>query len=444
MIRILNILSKLRELSGNAQLEFLENNKSDLLKSILVYTYDPHKLFKIDEGKFNKTVSRHRLFSLCGTKRLDEDSWKAYTNKLDELSNKRSAKDTDVADIKSFIASFESELERNLLKQVLFKDLRLNMGIKKFQKVWPDFCVEPQVQLAQMYEGQQFDNGVYSRKFDGKRMYIMDGVAYSRANKPCKVLPVEHIVKELKELSSQYVFDGEVIWFDDSYVEDFQKGISLTSNDNRCSECDNIRFVIFDMIPIDIFKSKDVGTCFADEYDNMLDVLHGDEEGTTPNFSLIPTKLHNIFVARQCADKTILEQLRKEYNWEGLMYRNADACYEFKRTKNLLKIKNMYDGEFELLSFTSGTGKNENKLGTIWIDFKGNPTGVGSGLTDEQREIFWNKREQICSDSFKQKYSVKVQYFEETVNQQGLPSLRFPVFLCFRNKETGEELISLN
>ena len=444
MISILNVLSKLRELSGNAQLEFLEKNKSDLLKSILLYTYDPHKLYKIDEGKFNKTISRRRLFNVCGTKRLNEEVWKYYTNKLDALCNKRSAKDSDVEDVKSFIASFESELERNLLKQVLFKDLRLNMGIKKFQKVWPDFCVEPQVQLAQMYEGNDFENGVYSRKFDGKRMYIMEGVAYSRSNKPCKVPPVSHIVECLKELSNEYVFDGEVIYFDDNYVEDFQKGISLTSNDNRCEECNNIRYVVFDMIPIDIFKSKDVGICFADEYSQMLDILGGDEEATTPNYSLVTTKFPNIYIARQCSSKDILDKLRKDYEWEGLMYRNADQCYEFKRTKNLLKIKNMFDGEFDLISLTPGTGKNKNRLGTIWINFKGNETGVGSGLTDEQRDIFWANKDKICSESFKNKYSVKVQYFEETVNQQGLPSLRFPVFLCFRNKETGEELLTIN
>ena len=46
---------------------------------------------------------------------------------------------------------------------VLFKDLRLNMNIKKFQKVWPNFCVEPQVQLAQKFEGVKYPYSLFFR-----------------------------------------------------------------------------------------------------------------------------------------------------------------------------------------------------------------------------------------------------------------------------------------
>jgi hypothetical protein len=43
---ILQILDESRTMSGNAQIMHLQYRKSDLLKEVLEYTYDPHKLFK--------------------------------------------------------------------------------------------------------------------------------------------------------------------------------------------------------------------------------------------------------------------------------------------------------------------------------------------------------------------------------------------------------------
>ena len=56
MHEILEILKVLRTLSGNAQLEYLESNKSDILREILEYAYNPHKKYKIEEGKFDKQL----------------------------------------------------------------------------------------------------------------------------------------------------------------------------------------------------------------------------------------------------------------------------------------------------------------------------------------------------------------------------------------------------
>ena len=58
MWKIIEVIEELRKLSGNAQLEYLEQNKSDLLKEVLEYTYNPHKKYKIEEGKYNKRLTK--------------------------------------------------------------------------------------------------------------------------------------------------------------------------------------------------------------------------------------------------------------------------------------------------------------------------------------------------------------------------------------------------
>ena len=434
MQEVLNIVQELRTLSGNAQIDFLKQHKDNiLLKEVLLYTYNPDKTYKIDECKYNKiqTGGSHQLGLTIGF-------WRNFIAKLDVLNNQKGVSDEDVFKIKYYIETFLPEYTE-FLKQILFKDLRLNMGIKKFQKVWSDFCTAPQVQLAKVYEGQYFNNGFYSRKLDGIRCYVQNGVMYTRTNKPQKVEPVKHIVEQIKNIPNyeKYVFDGELLYIDsDTLAEDFKKTVSLVRSDDRTPECDNIYFVIFDIIPLECFENKIPFVQFSEEYKKMFEMIEVKEECT----SWYTTELKNILIIRQVnkpEEINMLQNKCKDFNWEGLMYRNGDTSYEYKRTKNLLKIKEMKDIELKLVKVESGTGKYHNLLGAFYVEYKDGLVKVGSGFTDKQREEYWSNAHKYLN-----KY-VKVKYFEESCDKEGKFSLRFPVFMCFRDLDTGEEFFTL-
>lgn len=430
MEKVIKQLEILRHFTGNTQLGYLSTFKSDLLKEILEYTYNPHKKYKIDEGKYDK------ITTTIGNKlSLHQEDWNDFKSFLDTLAEKKSATDKDVLAIKTFIDKYE---EADFLKMVLFKDLRLNMNIKKFQKVWPNFCVEPQVQLAQKFEGVKYPYSLYSRKLDGLRAYYKDGVAISRTNKPHKTEPLAHITAQLKQFVDYdaWVYDGEIIYLNPDGTEDFTKAISLARSDNRTPECDNLYYCIFDMIQKEAFENKtpDVAT-FKDEYTRMKAHLGIVEEKR----DWYVTSQPNILLLKQL-DETGLEELQQnriKYNYEGIMIRNADAHYEYKRSNNIRKIKEMQDTEVKLLGMEAGTGKFANTLGAMVADYNGYELKIGSGFSDEQRKHYWQHR-----DEYVGKY-VKVKYFEKTVNQQGGESLRFPIFLCFRDPETMEEFLTL-
>ena len=430
MEKVIEQLEILRHFTGNTQLGYLSTFKSDLLKEILEYTYNPHKKYKIDEGKYDK------ITTTIGNKlTLHQEDWNDFKSFLDTLAEKKSATDKDVLAIKTFIDKYE---EADFLKMVLFKDLRLNMNIKKFQKVWPNFCVEPQVQLAQKFEGVKYPYSLYSRKLDGLRAYYKDGVAISRTNKPHKTEPLAHITAQLKQFVDYdaWVYDGEIIYLNPDGTEDFTKAISLARSDNRTPECDNLYYCIFDMVQKEAFENKtpDVAT-FKDEYTRMKAHLGIVEEKR----DWYVTSQPNILLLKQ-VDETGLEELQQnriKYNYEGIMIRNADAHYEYKRSNNIRKIKEMQDTEVKLLGMEAGTGKFANTLGAMVADYNGYELKIGSGFSDEQRKHYWQHR-----DEYVGKY-VKVKYFEKTVNQQGGESLRFPIFLCFRDPETMEEFLTL-
>ena len=107
----------------------------------------------------------------------------------------------------------------------------------------------------------------------------------------------------------------------------------------------------------------------------------------------------------------------------------ADEPYQFTRTNALLKVKVMQDADLLITGVQEGTGKYKGKLGSLIVDYKGTPVGVGSGLSDELREEIWDNQNNYIGRV------AKIQYFEETHGEDGLPSIRFPVFIELREVE---------
>lgn len=298
-----------------------------------------------------------------------------------------------------------------------------------------------QVQLAKPIDKnfKGFSNPKYSRKFDGKRMYILDGVGYSRTNRECYQDPIKHIIEEVKSMSfcNEYVFDGELLYFEDDGIENFKKGISLANSKNYTPECSKLIYVIFDMIPREYFINQEAKEVFLRELERMyyifdpMPVLTPDLSTQRPD--LVATRHEHIFLAAQYTSDKLLREYKDFDKWEGLMVRDGDAPYQFKRTGNLRKIKQFKDIELPIIDFQEGTGKYEGTLGAILVKYKGGIVSVGSGFTDKQRDRVWNNRDECL------KYNVKVKFFEESKNEKGEPSLRFPTFLAFRDIETMEE-----
>ena len=116
-------------------------------------------------------------------------------------------------------------------------------------------------------------------------------------------------------------------------------------------------------------------------------------------------------------------------NWEGLMVRR-DAPYESGRSKNLLKIKIFHDAEYKVIESIMGSQRvivderevEEIMLSAVIIEHKGNRVQVGSGFSINERREYFKNPEKIVGKV------ITVQYFEETVDQSGNNSLRFPVF----------------
>ena len=121
--------------------------------------------------------------------------------------------------------------------------------------------------------------------------------------------------------------------------------------------------------------------------------------------------------------------------WEGLMLRK-DTQYIGKRSDEILKVKKFWDAEYIVEGVENSTHRviedgrevEEEMLGNIFITHKGNQVRVGSGFSIEQRRQFYKNPDQIIGKT------ITVQYFEETTDQHGQNSLRFPVIKAIYEK----------
>lgn len=307
-----------------------------------------------------------------------------------------------------------------------------------------------QVQLAKPYDKKRvFENGLYSRKFDGKRMYYLNGVAYSRDNKECRPKPIQHITEQINQCLelSEVVIDGEVLYFkkieSHTFEEDFKKAISLTSRIERTPECNNLCYVIFDIITTTNFTNNLNGNSFKHNYDLLCNLLKA--KPIPGRVDLYETKLPSVYIARQTPDLFEMINYPNYDTWEGLMYRNADAPYEYKRSGNLLKIKKWHTCECKITGYQEGLGKHEGRLGALLVDYQGYSVAVGSGFTDQEREAIWNdmlENGPLHQAVLRSEAYIKVKYFEESTNADGGVSLRFPTYQCFRDKNLNEYIIN--
>jgi len=133
-------------------------------------------------------------------------------------------------------------------------------------------------------------------------------------------------------------------------------------------------------------------------------------------------------------DSLTLEASKK--GWEGLMLRKNNV-YQGKRSNDILKIKTFHDSEYKVINtFTGpiryineGLEVEEEMLSGVSIKHKGNIVRVGSGFTIDQRKYLFKNPQDILGKT------ITVQYFEESKNQDGKYSLRFPVIKVIHGNE---------
>ena len=415
MEELQQFVNQMRATSSSLEKVEILKKQSDFIKKVLEYTYNPYKQYyvtsktcKKNSGLF-KYNTHETIFSL-----------------LDDLTNRKYTGHDAIAQINGFTTANPGY--EDLIYSVIDKDLKTRTGAKVINKAFPNLIPEFNVALAQTYEpklasfGENVDETWYaSRKLDGVRCLAVVDVngtctLYSRMGKEFTTLnKIKYAIEATGIIN--YVFDGEICLLDKDGNEDFQSVMKeLRRKDHQI---ENPTFMIFDMIhktEFDKGKSTDI----------LSERLHTLRTWLGPRYDTKETLRYlDQAVITDERHFDIWTQMAADNNWEGFMLRK-DTFYEGKRSKNLLKVKKFFDAEYEVLGWDVDThevvrdGKSVSMtmLSQVWIEHKNHIVKVGSGFSQEQRL-------QYMDGSIVGK-TITVQYFEETANDKGGISLRFP------------------
>ncbi len=402
-LEIKQFIKQMRNTSSALEKIEIIKGSSKFIHKVLEYTYNPFKQYHVT----SKTCMKNA--HLKSNHSLD----------LFEVLDKLTTREVTGHDAIKLVNGYDSEF----LLKIIDKDLGVRAGDSIINKAIPGLIPTFKVALAKEYEGKcNWEDGWYaSRKLDGVRCLAVvgeDGICklYSRMGKELTTL---NKVKEAIEATGivNTVFDGEICLVDQDGNEDFQ-GI-MKQLRRKDHQIENPAYMIFDMLHKPVFEDKKGG----EELGSRLHKLRSFLAGRNINNDIL-----RYTEQYQITDDEHLEtwiKLAGENNWEGVMLRK-NVAYEGKRTKNLVKVKQFHDAEYEVLDFDCDDhevvrdGKSETiqMLAQVWIEHKGHRVKVGSGWSQEQRL-------QYMDGSIVGKI-ITVQYFEETTNDKGGISLRFP------------------
>ena len=418
---LLNFLNEMRSTtSNNKKLEILkslgtESERSGFIRSIFRYTYNP--FWKYNVHSRNCIKNSH----LCDS---TESRYTDIFTLLNDLKERVITGHSAISAINGYTQNLPEDLTK-VIHLIIDRDLQMRASTSSINKVFPKTIPTYNVALANAYKPGMVDflneneKWYGSRKLDGVRCLAFkqgDEVKFtSRSGKPFLTLDV--IKEQMLQIEGDYIFDGEICIVDENNKEDFQGIIKEIRRKGHTIE--NPKFLVFDCLTLEEFESK-TSTAFLKTRSERMAVRDLENK---PNIEWVE-QVH------LTSDEQFAEMVSdaEKQGFEGIMVRK-NTNYEGKRSKNLLKVKKFYDEEYTVKRCDLGdmrfveNGKEVVKdvLRNIIIEHKGYDVGVGSGFSKEQREYYFKNPNELLGKT------VTIQYFEETQNQMGGVSLRFPV-----------------
>ena len=383
----------------------------------LRYTYTPYKQYYVTSANckkrsdlVSKNPTYHDLFSL-----------------LDALSERKITGHEAISEVNAFIQANKEHEE--LIFNIIDRNIKTRSTTSMINKIVPGLIPTFDVALADTYKEETKkkvnwrDNWYVSRKLDGVRciVYIDESGEpkfFSRAGKELDTLG--KVAEQLKKYGlRKIVLDGEICMVDENGNEDFQGIIKEIKRKDHTIQTP--KFLVFDILHQDEFDACASERIFS-ERQAELDLFFG-------HYSF------DGFIDR--VEQTLIQsdddlQARMDHatqmGWEGLMLRK-DAQYQGKRSSDIMKVKKFHDAEYVVIGtenavnrvIVEGREVEEEMMRNVIIEHKGNRVQVGSGFNQEQKRYYYQHPEQIIGKT------ITVQYFEETTDQNGQHSLRFPV-----------------
>lgn len=428
--KCINIFKRIEATGGkNDKISIIkENGDNELFVSMLQFLYSDQIRTGLALTKINKEV-----------KESPEKLFDDISEVMEYIQENNTGTDSIIATMQAYLSQFNGE-ELQFMKEFFTKTYKCGITVKSVNKALGDGTVfEFSCQLAQPYEkyaDKLPSSFTITEKLDGHRtIAIMEDGKLSiltRKGHPInELVEIEesiHLLSEVTGLTS-FVLDGEIIVTETDGVD--RKDIfKVTGKILRSKGVKRgLTFHVFDMLKVNEFKGLETSESYAIRCQNRQNL-----------FSQLNSKhVVNVPVLYQGGDTDEIirwSSFAGSEGWEGIMLNDDNSPYERKRTSALLKVKSFYSSDVQVIDVYEGKQgtKNEGSLGGVVIQFKDFTVNVGSGFDDSERKEFWEDPSKIVGKI------IDVQYFEETTNDKGGKSLRFPTYKGIRYDKDVDDI----
>lgn len=420
MEEVIKLFKQIQETNSlNGKKAIISANKDNqLFKKCLKFLLDGNIVTGISTKKLLKNIKVDPLNRLNNF----EECMEYFT-----LNN--TGTDHDIALVQKFI-KFQPEENKEFYTQMVTKKYKLGVDSKTINKCIPGLIPTWDVQQAyplsdknKPKDGEWF---ALSQKLNGNNNGVIDSKNISRQGK--EFTGLDHIVSDINKLPFKNMFyNGELIRKNKDNLpddENFQIGTGIINSDETDKSC--IKFVIYEMFPKEEFIKGESKLTYKQRRKTYLEPLSKEiNELGLENIEVVP-------LVYEGTDQSKIQELLDKADadgWEGLML-NKDTKWKNKRNNGILKVKSFKHADILCTDVIEGDGKYKGTLGLIKCDYKGNELGVGSGFTDEQRNYYWNNKEDIVGKI------VQIKFKTETKNKQGGLSVQFPIFQTIRIDKT--------
>jgi len=416
-------------------IELLRSNNSKLFKQDILSQHMDNLEFVAGLKKALTPLITYGVQSVPNAELLGEDgdglTWIDFEQLLYNLETRtltgHAARDAIV------VAMTKSTVEQwnNWYRPILLKDLKAGFSERTVNKVQKGTIPVFGCMLARdgaKEEKKLVGDVIIENKYDGVRCIAIvqnnTAVLHSRNGKVFPNFP--HIEEALsKPEFNNMVFDGEIM------SDNFQALMKQVYRKTNVDTSDAY-LALFDVLDLSEFNEGE-GKYNTLERKNILDNL------------IFSDCIREVEWTRCNLDTEDGQRIFKNMNktaikngYEGLMVKPIDAVYQCKRSAAWLKIKPVIEVTLTIKDVEVGQGKFEGTTGALVCEGVDDgvhiKVNVGSGLSDDQRDMFWDNRDVIIGDL------VEIKADAITQAENGEYSLRFPRFKTFRGFDKSEKI----
>jgi len=335
-------------------------------------------------------------------------------------------------------------------RRILLKDLKCGITAKTINKSYGGNLIKTfGVQLASDSKDKEHLMGesIIENKYDGVRCIAIINnnkvTYYTRNGKEInpKIIPNEvHNILNVPELQG-LVFDGELM------SSSFAELMHFLHKKYEIKMKEDLYYAIFDVIPYDEFVKGESTKTLIERKEQLNELSR-----TLPDFfwaeQIQCVEYNEVDLRRKNRDGVTTGESSKllsyyldeavRYEFEGIIVKDRNSLWRAGRSNSWLKVKPFVEKTLAIIDIEEGTGKNKGRLGNLVCE--GVDTGqliktnVGSGFTDEDRQIIWDNRDKYIG------YLVEIRGDSVTEMIDGKHSIRFPRFKGWRGLKPGEKI----